>query len=203
MNKEEIIHEAKERLEAALNWESHARRLALEDYRFCHADADNLYQWDAVIRQRRELDQRPMLTINKARQHVLQVINDARQHKTQIRINPTGDGATYESAQIMEDLVRHIEYQSQAQDAYINGATFQVTCGIGYWRVITDYIDDKSFDQEIYIRRIKDPMTVVLDPDIMELDGSDARYAFVYEDVPKDLFDKNIQNIKIVRLNPR
>lgn len=186
--KEDIIREAKERLREALDWESLARAHARDDYRFVHGDADNGYQWHDHLLKSREIDQRPTLTINKTRQHCLQIVNDARQNPVEIRVDPVGDGATYESAQCMQDLVRHIEYQSQAQDVYITAVDFQVSTGIGYWRVLTDYIDERSFDQEIYIRRIKDPGMVVLDPNINELDGSDARYGFVYEDIPDDLF---------------
>ena len=190
MKKEEIIREAKERLQAALDWEDGARMRAREDYKFVHGDPDNMYQWPAELLKLRQLDKKPALTINKTRQHCLQIVNDARQNPVEIRIDAVGDEATYESAQAMQDLVRHIEYQSQAQDVYINAVTFQVYTGIGYWRVLTDYIDSDSFDQEIYLRRVKDPGMVVFDPNINEFDGSDARFAFVYEDVPNDLFAK-------------
>lgn len=188
--KEKIIREARERLKAALEWESDARARAREDFKFVNGDADNGYQWPAPLLKSRELDRKPALTINKTAQHCLQIVNDARQNQVEIRIDPVGDEATYESAQCMQDLVRHIEYQSQAQDVYITAVDFQVKTGIGYWRVLTDYIDDRSFDQEIYIRRIKDPGMVVLDPDINELDGSDASWGFVYEDVPDAQFEK-------------
>jgi hypothetical protein len=187
---EEIIREARERLHAALEWESTAREHARDDYKFVNGDADNGYQWPSKLMKNRELDRRPTLTINKTRQHCLQIVNDARQNRVEIRIDPVGSNATYESAQCVQDIVRHIEYQSQAEDVYISAVDFQVKTGIGYWRVLTDYVDSQSFDQEIYIRRIKDPSMVVLDPDINEFDGSDARYGFVYEDLPDSVFDK-------------
>lgn len=192
----EIIREARERLKAALDWEEGARRRAKEDYKFVNADADNGYQWPVDMLRARELDRKPSLTINKTRQHCLQIINDARQNQVEIRVDPVGNNATYESAQCMQDLIRHIEYQSQAQDVYINAVEFQVTTGIGYWRVLTDYVDDDSFDQEIYLRRIKDPYMVALDPDINEFDGSDARFGFIYEDLPEELFQKRYPKFK-------
>jgi hypothetical protein len=63
-------------------------------------------------------DQRPCLTINKTRQHVLQIINDARQNRTHIKVRPTGGGATYDAAQVFDGIIRHIEYISNAQQAY-------------------------------------------------------------------------------------
>ncbi|TPG50185.1 hypothetical protein EAH75_01430 [Rhodanobacter glycinis] len=68
--------------------------------------------------------------------------------------------------------------------------------GIGYWRVVTDYPNERTFDQEIYLRRVKDPLTIYLDPDITEVDGSDARFAFVYEDRPRELFEKEYPKYK-------
>jgi hypothetical protein len=61
--------------------------------------------------------------------------------------------------------------------------------GIGYWRVITDYAHDGSFEQEIFLRRIKDAMTVYLDPDIESADGADAKFGFVFEDITKTEFE--------------
>jgi hypothetical protein len=67
---------------------------------------------------------------------------------------------------------------------------------MGYWRVQTEYFDDKSFDQEIYIRRVNDPKSVYLDPDIKEADGSDARFGFIFEDMPLDLYKSKYPKFK-------
>ena len=107
-----------------------------------------------------------------------------------------GDGATKEAADVFEGIVRHIEYISNAQSVYDTANTFQVMAGLGYWRVCTDYPNEKTFDQEIYIRRIKYPLTVLLDPDITEVDGSDARYGFIFDDVPKEVFEKEYPQYK-------
>jgi hypothetical protein len=186
---EKIVSEAKTRFRRAQDWERAARDRFLADTKFCEGDSDNNYQWEDTIRNRRMTDQRPCLTVNKTRQHCLQIVNDARQNKAQIRLIPTGDGATYESAKIFEGITRHIEYISNALEAYDSATWRQVTGGWGYWRVVTDYLDDKSFDQEIYIRRIPDPLSVYLDPDIQEFDGSDARFGFVFKDWTYDEFD--------------
>ncbi|HQT76819.1 MAG TPA: portal protein [Rhodopila sp.] len=188
--KDKIVQEAKDRLKRCLEWESMARKNFIDDYKFANADAENGYQWPDTIRRARQIDQRPALTVNKTRQHCLQIINDARENKAAIRISAVGDGATKESADVFEGVVRHIEYISNAQDAYDTATSFQVQAGVGYWRVVTDYPDDKTFDQEIYIRRVKDPLTVVLDPDCNESDKSDARYGFIFEDLPRDLAEK-------------
>jgi chaperonin cofactor prefoldin len=191
-----IIAEAKRRFDYAETYEAHTRQLELEDLKFAYGDSDNQWQWPKDIQDR--LDKRVRLTINKARQHCLQVINDAKQNKSSIKVRPTGNGATFKAAEIWEGLIRHIEYQSSAQAVYGYASKFQVYAGVGYWRVVTDYANDDSFDQEIFIKRVKDPKSVYLDPNLVELDALDAKWAFVFDDMPKEDFDEQYPDFRQV-----
>ena len=182
-----ILREARARFERCVAWESTARDNALADARFAEGDAYNQWQWDQAVRNARA--GRPCITHNKARQHNLQIINDARQHKAQIKVTPTGGEATYEAAQIFAGIIRRIEYQSKAVDAYSTAIFHQVQTGVGYCRVVTDYADENSFDQDIYIRRVPDPRTIYIDPDAKEYDKSDMMFAFVFEDIPRDAWE--------------
>lgn len=192
---EKIVKEAKARLTSVLNVEGDFRKRFIDDLKFANADSDNMYQWpNSLIKTRG--DERPCLTINQTRIHNFQIMNDARQNKPSVKIKAVGNGSTYESAQIFEALVRHIEYVSNAQSAYDIATKFQVEGGIGYLRVATDYAGDDTFDQEIYIRPFKDPLTVCLDPNIKEADGSDAQYAIVFDDMAKDEAEKQFPKYK-------
>lgn len=193
---DKIIREAKRRFGICEDWEGDAQKNWVADYKFANADATNLYQWPQDVRQSRELDDRPCLTINKTRQHCLQIINDAKQNKPSVKIKPIGNGATYEASQVFEGVVRHIEYISNAQSAYDTATTYQVMGGIGYWRVVTDYAGDDTFDQEIFIRRVKDPLSVYLDPDIREADGSDAAFGFIFDDMERKDFNRKYPKFK-------
>jgi hypothetical protein len=195
----DIVTEAQKRFDRCEKWEATARTRWLEDLKFCNADSYNLYQWPKAVLENRGIgtaDERPHLTINKTRQHCLQVINDARQNKSSIKIVATGDKATKEAADVMEGLVRHIEYISNAQAAYGTAIRYQVQAGLGYARVVTDYAGDDTLDQDIFIKRVKDPLSVYLDPDISEADGSDARFGFVFDDVPRDVFNAKYPRYK-------
>lgn len=185
---DDIVSEAKTRFRRCYQWESIARIRFDFDYKFANGDSHNMYQWDDKISQQRVNDKRPCLTINKTETHNDNIINDSKQNKPGVNVRPVGDDASFEAAQIFQEVVRHIEYISNAESAYDHATDFQVIAGIGYWRVTTDYINDKSFDQEIYIKPIRDPRSVYLDPDIDEDDGSDARFGFVFDDMPKDLY---------------
>ncbi len=182
---EDIIAEAKKFFAYCEGWEATCRALGREDEKFGNADSDNGWQWPTTLKGERESENLPCLTINKTRQHCLQIINDARDHEDSVQIRPVGGGATFDAAQVYEGLVRHIEYISNATQAYDTATWHQVFSGIGYWRVVTDYVNEDSFDQDIFIRRIPNPLSVYLDPDIKEYDGSDARRAIIFEDVPR------------------
>ena len=184
-----ILREAKERFERCVGWESQARERALFDTRFANGDALNGYQWHANNGTPIDRGDRPSLTYNQCRQHNLQVINDARQNKAQIKVTPTGGRATYEAAQVFSGIIRRIEYQSKAVDAYSTATYHQVESGIGYVRVETDYVDSQSFDLDLWIRRIANPRSVYMDPDAKLYDKSDANFAFVFEDIPRDRYE--------------
>jgi hypothetical protein len=187
---EDIIQEAKDRFKRCEDFESEFRSRFVEDIKFCNADSDNMFQWPNELRQSRARDSRPSLTINKTRQHVLMVQNEIKQNLPAVKISPTGGSASYDSSQVYAGVVRHIEYNSNAADAYDNAMTYQVQGGIGYWRITTDYAHEDSFDQEIFIKRIKDPLSIYIDCDCVESDGSDAKYSFAFEDLPTKEFTR-------------
>ena len=183
-----VVREAQERFGRCEEFESNARKLFLEDLRFANADPDNMYQWDSAIRTERQASAKPCLTINKVRQHCLSITNDMRQNKPGIKYRATGSGASFQAAQGLNALVKRIEDQSNAQAAYDTAAMFQVQGGLGWILLETRYASETSFDQDIYIKRCTDPLRVYLDPDSQELDGSDARFGFVFEDLEEKDF---------------
>ena len=193
----EILLEAKKRFKVCEEWEAQARVWFEYDYKFANADSNNMYQWDNWVVGDRQENQRPCLTINKTMQHNLQIINDGKQNKPGVAIRPVGDTASFEAAQVFQEVVRHIEYVSTAESVYDFASVYQVCAGWGYWRVTVEKING-TFDKEIYIRRIKNPLNVYLDPNINEIDGSDAWFGFVFDDMPKDLYEAQYPRYKDV-----
>lgn len=144
-------------------------------------------QWPRNVKQTRETEMRPCLTFNRMGQFTRQVTNDMRMNRPSLRIDPVGD-ADVDTAKIFEGLVRHIQVASNADVAYDCAGESAVGKGWGYFRVVTEYVDDESFDQEIKIKRIKNAFTVYYDPDCQEPDYSDAKYCFVVADIERELF---------------
>jgi hypothetical protein len=194
---EDIVREAHKRFARCEDREAENRELFIADLKFANADPDNGYQWDEDMLKKRTLDKRPALTINKVKQHNRQITNDARQNKPSIKVQPIDNGADKRTADVFNGIIRHIEAASTAETAYDTAAEFAVDAGLGYWRITTDYASDDSFDQEIFIKRVKNPLNVYLDPDIQEADGSDARFGFVFEVLSKEEFERKFPNAEM------
>ena len=176
-----IVAEAIARFNRCAEWESIARERFVEDVKFAHADSENGYQWPNNLLRARAGDSKPCLTMNMIRQHNLQIVNEAKRNKSAIKIIGMGNGATQESANVLGAAIRQIEYHSNAQAAYGTAREFQVDGGIGWTRIVTDYVSPDSFDQDLFIRRIPDPLSVYIDPDCLEKDKSDAMFGFVFD----------------------
>lgn len=198
-----IVDEAKRRFQRCSEWEAPSRERFIEDLKFSYGDADNGYQWPNAVRRTRDIDSKPCLTMNIIRQHNLQIINDAKRNKSEVTVLATGGGATYDSAQVYSAILSDIQYSSQAQLAYSIAREFQVYGGIGYWRIVTAYVDETTFDQEIRIEPVIDPLSVFLDPDIKQRNGSDAGFALVFQDLTREAFREAYpQYISIIGRNP-
>lgn len=184
MTDEKLIEEAKKRFAKSVEAEAENRKNWIDDVQFYSGE-----QWPTEIRKSREIDSRPCLTVNRLPQFVRQVTNDQRQNRPSIKIRPADDNADPETAEILQGLVRHIESNSNADQAYDNAFFYAVTGSFGYFRIVTDYASDNSFEQEIFIRRIANPLSVYGDADSNEPDGSDWNYCFVVEEVPREQFE--------------
>ena len=184
----DILEEARERLKKCIDDYSEERKKQKDDVLFSILD-----QWDSGIRAAREGDPngpRPCLTIDQINQYIVQVVNDMRQNKPAVKVRPIDDQADIGTAEVFQGIVRQIEDQSVAQVAYASSGESAVRAGEGYFRIITEYENETSFDQIIRIKRVPDMFCVYLGPHEMP-DGSDAEYGFVFEWMPLQKFRRN------------
>lgn len=179
---QDAFAKARERYEQAASYWGEWRKAAREDREFFAGD-----QWLPADRNNREIQCRPILTINRLPVFARQIIGDARQNKPSIKIYPAEDGDV-EIAEIYEGLIRNIEYVSSAPDAYDTAFESAVICGIGAWRVCTDYVSDDAFEQHILIERIREPLSITIDPNSERADFSDAEWLFYEYDLSKEEF---------------
>lgn len=189
--KADILATARERMTMAISALSESREDELDDLRFLAASPDNQWQWPADVLatrgavQGQSINARPCLTINKLPQHVHQVTNDQRQNRPSGKVIPADDKADIDVAEVYNGMVRHIQYISDADVAYDTACENQVTYGEGYIRILTEYCDDDSFDQDIKIGRIRNSFSVYMDPMIQDPTGADAKWCFITEDITR------------------
>ena len=193
---EKILATARKRLNMAISSYSESREDELDDLKFFAGSPDNHWQWPADVLatrgavQGQTINARPCLTMNKLPQHVRQVTNDQRQNRPSIKVIPVDDRADVEVAEIFDGMMRHIEYISDADVAYDTACENQVTYGEGYFRLLTEYCDDTSFDQDIKIGRVRNSFSVYMDPTIQDPCGADAKWCFITEDILREDYER-------------
>ena len=189
----EFLKEAKEKFKQSQEAYDDIRSNFRDDIEFY--DGEN--HWPSEVRADRSTDGQAVLTINRMPTFVRQVTNDYRQNRPGIKVKPADDGADPDTAEILQGIVRNIEAVSHADDAYDNAFFYAVAGGMGYFRVLTDYIDD-SFDQEIKIAPISNSLSVLCDPQSRAPDGSDAEWWFIEDVISKDEFKRQYPDAELI-----
>lgn len=185
-DKDALLAEAKKLFTRCEENESENRQAYKDDMLFVRARE----QWPEAIRKQRESENRPCLTIDRLGPVVRQVVNDARQNKPSIKVHPVEDGDK-DTALIINGLIRNIEYTSNADVAYDTAVETATAGNVGYIRVGLDYAYDDSFDLDIQINRVANPLSIYGDPNSTAADSSDWNVAFVVDRVPRETFKAN------------
>ena len=183
----EFIKTARERFEEGISAESDNRRNHVHDVKFGNG-SDNGDQWTEEDKRHRA--NRPCLTDNRVAAANRQIIGDALLNRPSIKIRPADSVADPIIAEILTGLIRNIEYNSDAETVYDTGHGNAVRGNIGYWRVNTGYSDDDPWDQDIFLERIPNPQSVVLDQGAIKNTYEDGGYGFVAEEMRKSTFEE-------------
>lgn len=176
---------ALKRFEQVETKEKNQRALAVEDILFAQSE-DGQWDEDAVAKRKG----RPRYTINRVAGAIDQLIGDQRQNRTAIKIRPVSGGASNEIAEVMEGLIRNIESQSKASNAYDNAFDEVINGGYGGWRILSQFNDDDAFEQDLVIKPILGATTSLwFDPAAKEYDKRDASWAFLTVDMTKEDYE--------------
>jgi hypothetical protein len=192
----DFVRKAIAKYEKAFDRERANIALAMEDLEFRVGE-----QWPSGVKAERERDYRPALTINKIPTYVRKITGSIRAGRPSIRVEPVDSRGDPDTAETLEGLIRYIENRSDAQHAYTAGADSQVVAGIGHWRVLTEYADDSTFNQEIRIATVADGVNVIWDPDSVYANKEDARFCFVPVDLSHDEFEEKYPDAPIDDFN--
>jgi hypothetical protein len=177
----DFLRLARERYQAGIDADKPNRLRDQEDRCFYKGD-----QW--TDKEKKDRNGRITLTVNRLPQFVKQVTGEMRQNKPAIRVLPKEEGHE-QLAEVYAAIIRHIESISDAHRIYNKAGEQAVVGGIGWFRILTDYLDDSSFDQEIVIKPVRNPLSVVIDPDARERTRRDLNYAFITELLSRELVE--------------
>ncbi|MCA6361003.1 portal protein, partial [Phenylobacterium sp.] len=186
MSKADLLKEALEGFEKTAEHDAHNRKAWEDDVDFSLMEN----QWPERVRRDRELEGRPCLTVNKLVSMGRQVVNDARRNKPGIRIMPVDSEADPETAEVLNGLIRNIEQSSNAEVAYDTALEHAVFGGFGFFRINTRYTSDDTFDQDVVIERVPNPLAVYPDCYSTAADSSDWNYCYITDQMAKAAFKK-------------
>ena len=181
----DLIETANERFRVSMDAWNELKILFQDDLKFYAGD-----QWDEEALATRTGQSRPCLVINKMPQYVRQVTNEQRQNRPGIKISPAEDGDK-DVAEVIQGLVRNVEVVSSAAAAYDTAFEHCCQMGLGWWRVVLEYINDDTFQQRIKIERVLNPFSITVDPMVAKADYSDMKYAFISEDLSLEDFERD------------
>jgi len=184
------VARARERFAYAMSTDDENRRNQLEDTKFAWL---RWAQWDTNNRRQRELAKptpRPCLEFNQCGPFIKRTVNDQRKNQPSIKVRANGGGATADTAKIYSGLIRGIEQDSAASAVYDTALECSVTGGRGYWRVVTDWEAEDSFNQVLKLAALANPQNVILDPDAQRPDKSDAQWGFVLDWIDKITYEE-------------
>lgn len=170
-----VIERAKKNYEAAKSHWGHIYDLARKDLDFISGDP--LSQWEEGAKKGNS----PALQIDQIGQFIHQVVNDLKLNTPTINVIPSDESSSRETADFLKGMIKKIEYVSQADDAYDMAVEFAIKCSIGFILVETDYINDESFEQTFFIRRVVDPFSIYIDHNSVEVDARDSKYGMIFE----------------------
>jgi hypothetical protein len=98
---------------------------------------------------------------------------------------------------LFNGIIREIEYLSSADIAYDTAYNYAVAGSVGYWRILTEYAEGYTFDQDIKIKRIINPTSVHFDPEATEFCLEDAKYCFIETLMSKERFEEKYKDVDV------
>ena len=158
-------------------------------------------QWGASEKKQRKKFKQPCLTENRLLPFALKTINEIRKARPTIRVLPVDDGGDIETADIYSGIIRNVQYISNAESDYDTSALNAIISARGFIKILPQYSDYDSFDQDIFIDCVKDPFKAYLDPTSVEDDGSDAHFFLEWDNMTKEEFKREFPKKKFEDLD--
>jgi len=134
---------------------------------------------------------KPRYTFDMTSPIVDQIAAEIEQADFDIKVSPSGGDSSKKTAAVYDGMIRNIENISGASDIYSHAGRNMVATGIDGWRVVQEYVDSDSFDQDLVIKPIYNfSERVWFFPGSQTRDNSDAKGCFVLQAIPTDEYNE-------------
>jgi hypothetical protein len=190
---DKILADAKKWYEECISYNNEWAQQAKKDVEFFSGS-----HWAPEVIDGRTRDKRPILTIDRTTPIINKILNEFRQNLPGAEVRGKDEASSVKTANVIEGIIRHITNDSDTETAFDTASLYQVVCGKGYLRLMTDFEDSNSFDQCIKTSRICDPIMVQF-PEWLctEIDWSDAPYCFISYTINKEEFKEKYPKAKM------
>lgn len=146
-------------------------------------------QWEPEIYNK--FDGKPRYTFDMCKPVVEQIWGEMAQNDFDIRVRPASGDATKETAKLFDGLIRNIETMSNASRVYASAGKKGIKYGFGAWRIVQEWADVDSFEQDLFIREIQNPVDRLwFDAAATQQDMSDAEHCFILDAVSSEEYEK-------------
>jgi hypothetical protein len=146
-------------------------------------------QWEPSIIQ--NMSNRPRYTFDKCNPVVDSIAGEMEQAEFGIKVRPAGGDASKDLAKLYDGMIRNIQSLSNAPHIFNASGRKMVESGFDAWRVVNDWADSDSFEQDLFIRKIANAVDRVwFDTGAEMQDMSDANWCFVLQALTKQEYDE-------------
>ncbi|HAS52771.1 MAG TPA: hypothetical protein DCS42_00930 [Nitrospiraceae bacterium] len=163
----DLIRLALDQAKAAETFTEDSRKEAEDDINYIV----KRQQWPEKIQKEREADGQPCLVFNRAPVFVDSVVSQIKQNLPRSKALAVDSKTDPKTAEVVTGLIRHVQRNSRAARIYAQAVEQAATAGYpSYYRILTEYVDDESDEQDIVLRWIPHQFSVHLDPAMTALD---------------------------------
>ena len=132
----------------------------------------------------------PRLTLDKCNPIVDSIASQIEENEYAIHVKPADGASNKDVANIYNGLIRNIENVSNAVQIYNAVSRRTIGTGLSGCRVVQDYVNSDSFDQDLIVQPINDFANRVWFGPYEKADASDAPYAWVFTAMSPDAYDE-------------
>lgn len=137
---------------------------------------------------------RPTLEFNILEAYISRWVGEWAKHEPDLKVSHS-DGVDMnnpvapELLRVVEGYIRHIIYESNKDNTQAAIYMDILSGGFSGMKVFTEYVNDRSFQQNILFRRVFDPTLMVFDKNARESHKGDGMYCGELYPMDKDTFE--------------